>query len=229
MIAAMFLAHLVGDFVLQWDALARWKSRAWRGVAAHGVLVWLVTWAIAALFDPGWWPWALLIGVTHTLIDMAPLWLAGRVPAFTRLVADQAAHSLVILVALAASGYLPASDITYRLASVARDQRLQVVLLGYTFLTMPAWILVEFGVYGLVAGTAPDLAHAPNKYVGSLERTLITTCVLTGQFLLVPLVAAPRLVFEGAQVLGSQRTTVYLSEWLASTALAVAVGLWLRS
>jgi hypothetical protein len=87
---------------------------------------------------------------------------------------------------------------------------------------------VEFGVYGLVAGTAPDLARAPNKYVGSLERALITTCVLTGQFLLVPLVAAPRMVFEGAQVLGSQRTTVYLSEWLASVTLAVAVGLWLR-
>ena len=228
MIAAMFLAHLVGDFVLQWDRLARWKGRAWQGVVAHGAIVWLVTWAVSAVFDRGWWPWALFIGVTHTLIDMAPLTPAKRVPAFTRLVADQAVHSFVIVAALAASGYLPASDISAGLAGVAHDQRLQVVLLGYTFLTMPAWILVEFGVYGLVAGTAPDMARAPNKYVGSLERALITTCVLTGQFLLVPLVAAPRLVLEGAQVLGSQRTTVYLSEWLASVTLAVAVGLWLR-
>lgn len=228
MIAAMFFAHLVGDFVLQWDRLARWKGRAWQGVVAHGTVVWLVAWAVSAVFDPDWWPWALFIGVTHTLIDLAPLTVAKRVPAFTRLVVDQVAHSLVIVVALAASGYLVAGEVASGLAAVLHDGRLQAVLLGYTFLTMPAWILVEFGVYGLVAGTAPDLARAPNKYVGSLERALITTCVLTGQFLLVPLVAAPRMVFEGAQVLGSQRTTVYLSEWLASVTLAVAVGLWLR-
>jgi hypothetical protein len=27
MVATMFLAHLVGDYVLQWDGLAQWKSR----------------------------------------------------------------------------------------------------------------------------------------------------------------------------------------------------------
>jgi hypothetical protein len=27
MVIGMFLAHLVGDYILQWDGLARWKSR----------------------------------------------------------------------------------------------------------------------------------------------------------------------------------------------------------
>jgi hypothetical protein len=39
MIVALFLAHLVGDYVLQWDKLANWKSRALPGVLAHGLIV----------------------------------------------------------------------------------------------------------------------------------------------------------------------------------------------
>ncbi len=52
--------------------------------------------------------------------------------------------------------------------------------------------------------------------------------MLLGQFALVPLVALPRLVFEGPQVMGTQRVTLYVAEWLASVAVAVAVGLGLR-
>jgi len=64
--------------------------------------------------------------------------------------------------------------------------------------------------------------------VGILERGLITTLVLLGQFVLVPLVALPRLLVEGPRVVNSQRKIVYAAEWLASIALAVVVGLGLR-
>ena len=100
--------------------------------------------------------------------------------------------------------------------------------MGYAFLTMPAWILVEFLVYGLVNGSAPDFSQAANKYVSSLERGLMTTCILTGQMGLVPRVALPRLVFEGPRVKDSRQATLYVAELLASVALAVAIGLALR-
>jgi len=44
----------------------------------------------------------------------------------------------------------------------------------------------------------------------------------------VPLVALPRLFFEGPYVQGTSRTTLYVSELLASVGLAVAIGLALR-
>lgn len=60
----------------------------------------------------------------------------------------------------------------------------------YVLVAIPAWILVEFSVYGLLNGTPPDFARiGPYKYVGTLERWLMTTFVLTGQLVLVPLVA----------------------------------------
>lgn len=39
MIAAMLLAHIVVDYVLQWDGLARWKSERLSGVIVHGGIV----------------------------------------------------------------------------------------------------------------------------------------------------------------------------------------------
>ena len=58
MITAVLLAHLVGDYILQWNALAILKSKALKGVIAHGAIVWAVTWLMTALFNPAWWPWA---------------------------------------------------------------------------------------------------------------------------------------------------------------------------
>jgi len=36
MVIAMLFAHFVGDYVLQWDSLARWKASLSRGPACTG-------------------------------------------------------------------------------------------------------------------------------------------------------------------------------------------------
>ncbi len=235
MVIAMYLAHLVGDYVLQWDALARWKSRELKGVLAHGMIVLAVTWLLSLPFDAGWWPWALVIGLTHTAVDAATLWLGKRIPmqgngalALARYLIDQVAHFGIITLVLMGSGYLAMPSGTAGLMAELRHHRLLVLALGYTFVTLPAWILVQFAVYGLVNGSAPDFSRSANKYVGILERGLITTCVITGQFLLVPLVTLPRLILEGPQVRGSNQAVLYVTELLASVTLAVAIGLALR-
>ena len=230
MITAVFLSHLVGDYILQWNALAILKSRALKGVLVHGAIVWAVTWLITAGFDPAWWPWALFIGVTHTLVDALPLWLGKYVTPMQRFVLDQAVHVGLLLLALGASGYLGEVRLADSLAAGLQDYRLLTFALGYAFITMPAWVLVEFVAYGAVRGPAPDFPPTANKFVGILERSLITTCVVLGQFTLVPLVALPRLVFQGRQVLGAQpqRAIPYVAELLTSVALAVIIGLWLR-
>jgi hypothetical protein len=47
--------------------------------------------------------------------------------------------------------------------------------------------------------------------------------------MLVPIVALPRLVFEGPRQMGKPNTTPYLAEVLASLAAAVAIGLLLKA
>lgn len=235
MIIAMLLAHLVGDYILQWDTLAYRKSREIKGVLLHGGIVTAVTVLFALPFDAAWWPWALGIGAVHTAIDAG--WLgvnrryqirSGRYP-IVRLIIDQLLHLSVIAFALIASGVIgpnPLGD----LITTAITHRWLSVALGYAFITLPAWILIEFTFYALINGSAPDFAQAAkNKYPGSLERGLMMTFVLLGQFALVPLVALPRLVLDSPTVIGQPRATLYLAEWLGSLAVAVAIGLMLKN
>ncbi|HLF28806.1 MAG TPA: DUF3307 domain-containing protein [Anaerolineae bacterium] len=228
MVLALYLSHLVADYWLQWDGLARWKSRAYLGVLAHGLIVLLVTWLFSLPFDASWWPWVLFIWLTHTIVDAMRLRLGSYFPALPLFLLDQTVHLSLITFALAASGYLSAPERLADLLPLLRDDRVLTFALGLAFVTMPAWVLVEFATYGLLHGSAPDFAHAPNKYVSSLERGLMTVLVVLGQFTLVPLVALPRLAVEWRQVSNGPRGTIYVAELLASIALAVVVGLGLR-
>ena len=80
---------------------------------------------------------------------------------------------------------------------------------------------------GLVQGSAPQFGDS-SKYLGIMERVLMTTFVAIGQYLLVPLVILPRLVMEWPQVANDKRAPVYLAELLASVILSVLVGLLFR-
>jgi hypothetical protein len=170
MVVTMFLAHLVGDYVLQWDSLARWKSRELKGVLVHGLIVGAVAWLFSLPFDRGWWPWVLVIWLTHVVVDAIPLALSKRISfnglgtaALVRFLTDQGIHVAVILTVLVCSGFLAVPSLTSDLLAALRNNRWLAITLGYAFITMPAWILVEFLVYGLVNGSAPDFSQSVSE------------------------------------------------------------------
>jgi hypothetical protein len=246
MVLAMLLAHLVGDYILQWDSLSRWKSEAFSGVLVHGLIVTVVTLLFALPFDPSWWPWAIFIGVTHTIIDGIELPIRRRLAtqdssqaALTLFITDQVAHITIIVLALIWSGYLHAPALLEGLAAAAGENPLLAFIAAYAFLTMPAWIITKFFAHGLVDDSAPDFSLSfSNKYFGMLERGLIATLILFGQFLLVPVVALPRIFLQWSQTKKTNATDpesarklnfLYIAEVLTSIALAIAIGLGLRN
>lgn len=242
----MLLAHLVGDYILQWDNLSRWKSEAFGGVLVHGLIVTAVTLLFALPFDRGWWPWAIFIGVTHTIIDGIELPIRRRLTvqdsgqaALALFIADQVAHLTIIALALIWSGYLIAPALLDGLANASSENPLLTFVVAYAFLTMPAWIITKFFVYGLVDDSAPDFSLTfSNKYFAMLERSLIATLILFGQFLFVPLVALPRIILQWSQTTkvsdadparARKLNFLYVAELLTSIALAIAIGLGLRN
>lgn len=229
MVIAMFLAHLVGDYVLQWDALAQWKSRELKGVIAHSIVLFAVTALFAAPFGADWWWGVLLISVSHFLVDAVQFLFRPPIPPLLRFIIDQALHLFFILAALVAGGYLVWGEMWAGIVAGAHQTPLLTALLGYAFITMPTWVLLKFVVYGLLKGQPPNFPAGPNKYVGITERVLITTLVLFGQVLLVPLVALPRLVMEWPRVVRGGGDVVYLAELVSSVVLAVVVGLALST
>lgn len=227
MIIAMYLAHLVGDYILQWNSLAAWKSREMKGVIAHCLVVFAITWLFILPFNPNWWPWVIFIGVAHFFIDAFQLRFKLPIPELARFSLDQLAHFIVITIALAGGGYLDLAALLHSSQTVLQSDLLLIYLLGYAFVTMPAWVLVKFTAYGLVQGSAPQFGDS-SKYLGIMERLLMTTFVAIGQYLLVPVVILPRLLMEWPQVANDERAPVYLAELLTSVILAVVVGILLR-
>lgn len=228
MVLAMILAHLVGDYILQTDRLAYWKSRDLRGVLAHGLIVTAVTALFALPFKPFWWQGVLFIGLTHTAIDAAQLRFKPPIAPVFRFFIDQLLHFLTLFAALAAGGYL-INSAAEPLYGVDR-QMLMVYAVGYAFVTMPAWVLLKFVGSALVEGGGPAFPdNVVNKYTGIAERVLILTVVLAGQYLLIPLLAMPRFIIERKEMANSRQRPLYLFESLVGITLAVVVGLLLRA
>lgn len=234
MITAMFLAHLVGDYILQWNALAAWKSRSQKGILLHGLIVLFVAWLFSLPYDPAWWRWVLLIGVSHTVVDGAHLAMAKRFKwvrqglwTQVRFVVDQTVHLGVIAFALAASGYLSVGTLLLDVLAGLRSEPWLTYLLGYAFVMMPAWVIGKYLVYALVSGGAPDFAAGANKYLGILERVLITTLIVLGQYVFIPLITVPHFLWrrrDGDRLCGR----LYRAEVATGVLLAIIVGLGLR-
>src|SRR5687768_1534751 len=95
----LFLAHLVGDFILQpesWvtdKAIKKHRSaRLYIHALLHGLLTWLLVW------DLSFWLAALAISATHLLIDLAKVIFQKTNNKMTWFVVDQVLHIMVLLV-----------------------------------------------------------------------------------------------------------------------------------
>jgi hypothetical protein len=141
---------------------------------------------------------------------------------------DQAVHLLTIAAALSWSGWLqPRPAETVWGLWLQSDHHLTIVA-GYVLLTMPAWVLVHFVVRGMGAESTSLPGRPGEKYLGMIERALIATFVLLGQFILVPLVVVPRLALDGYGGNLTRERLGYLNELLMSVSLALAVAVSAR-
>ncbi len=231
----MLLAHLLGDYVFQWGFIARWKTRSLVGVLAHGSIVTLTALACAGLTAPSWWPYAALIGLIHTAIDLVRArFLHTTNPTWELLwyLLDQLSH-LAVIVLVVAWGGDPLLVEPGRAAGLLADRRVLTYATGYLFLTRPAWVLLRFLVRGLWGQEAAPCLGEGEMHGPMTERVLIATCMLSGQFYLVPLVLLPRRLVpirvQGSGVGMLVRPSGHWAETLLSALLAVAIGLVLRA
>jgi hypothetical protein len=235
MLYVILLAHLLGDYLFQTGAIARWKARSVMGVLAHGGIVTITTLTCTALVDPPWWPYALLIGLFHAAIDLVRARLLRPVNPTWELawyLVDQLAHLTVIALVVTWSG-APSQLKLAGIAGFLADQRLLAFVIGYLLLTNPAWVLLRFAVRGMWGPDAAPRLDQGEKYGPMVERVLIATCVLIGQFHLIPFVLLPRRLtpirVQGRGVGVLLRPAGHWAETALSILLAMGVGLVLRA
>lgn len=238
MLAILIISHLLGDYIFQFDVIARWKARSIWGVVAHGGIVTLTTLVCVLAVYSVWWPYAVLIGLLHTLIDIVRarlLHTRNTKEDLAWFLLDQATHLAVIFGAVQATDAPALADLGGLVApalSPLVTANVLIPVIAYLLLFQPAWVGLRFIVRGLYgADAAPNLGLG-EKYQPMVERFLIATCVCFGYFYLIPLVLLPRRITR-LQAQGSSFgvmlcMTTHWSETVLGVGLAVAAGLAAR-
>jgi hypothetical protein len=220
----------VGDFVLQTNNLAhskeKYKLRSYHlylHAGIHGILSWLILWSLE------YWYVALVIFITHLLIDTGKLYVTTKKNNRWLFLVDQLLHIAVILLL----------TITIDQISIALSQdfvqALWPLILCLLFITSPVAIMLKIfftrwklteddtGFYGL---------KNAGKWIGAIERLLVFLFIITDNFSAVGLLLTAKSVFRFGDL--SKAKNMKLTEYvligtLLSFGIAILVGLLFKN
>ena len=226
----LFLAHLIGDFLLQplsWvKAKEQKKLRAWQlyvHALLHGVLVMILIWNIQFI------GWALLITVVHLIIDALKCLLQNRKNQRWLFFIDQLVHLCSI--------YLIWLYYQSRLISFSFLQNVKVIFLVtlLVLLTRPVSLAVKIFISKWTpdteAGDDMISLQSAGEYIGILERLLVFVFMINNQWQAVGFLLAAKSVFRfgNLQEAKDRKLTEYvLIGTLASFGIAVLTGMAYR-
>jgi hypothetical protein len=218
----LILAHLLTDFVLQ---PTKWiESRNKKHFqSVHLYLHGLVT-GLAALLLIGlhyWWV-AIIIWITHTLIDG---WKSYRPNETKYFLIDQCLHLLVIFTCWYIV-YLNFDDIISAWEVINTKSTL-IIITAYVFVSFPASILIGqlTKKWRDQIPDAPTLGNA-GKWIGIIERIIILTLVFNHQYAAMGLLITAKSLLRFSEANRAEIKTEYLLiGTLISITLAILVGL----
>ena len=179
--ANLLLAHLVGDFLLQSNALCESKERKHQKSAfmyVHALIIALLSWV--AIGNYQLWGYAVIIGVTHLMIDIAKSYV--KTQTLVWFVGDQILHIFVLLIVtyLIGNGWEQFTWIPQKYALI-----LPAFLSAVIICTKPANIFIKM----ILTRYEIDLPKAKDKelknagaLIGNLERLLSLVLIIAGQF-----------------------------------------------
>ncbi|WP_027377438.1 DUF3307 domain-containing protein [Kaistella palustris] len=227
----LILAHLLGDFLLQptsW-VLAKEKKKSasiylYLHVLVHTLLTFIFLWDLNL-----WWI-ALIIGVTHFLIDAAKLHFQTAKTKRNWFFIDQLLHLLVI--AGISVFYFP----YFTWSDVLNQEHLKIFT-ALIFLTVPSSIfiktLISLWTPVIVEHSKIQTESLVNagKYIGILERLLVFVFILVNHWEGVGFMIAAKSVFRFSDLAEAKQrklTEYVLIGTLLSFGIAVLTGIFVK-
>jgi hypothetical protein len=176
LLTKLLLAHLAGDFLFQpesWvldkESKKHRSTRLYLHVLIHGVLTMLLVWDITF-----WFP-ALLIVISHYIIDLTKIVFQKPQNKNRWFAADQVLH-LIVLVLVWLAWQNPSLSL-----KTIDTQTLLIVITGIIFLTNPSSIIIRTLISQWTPDTMYNLKSSlpdAGKFIGILERVLVFAFVL---------------------------------------------------
>lgn len=222
----LILAHLVTDFILQpksWVEDRNQKHFASFRLYLHGA----ITGAVALLMI-GWqyWMLALVILVTHTLIDG---WKSYQKVNARYFLIDQLMH-LLIIVGCWYFTFIKWEDVQAAVHQLNVQSNTWKTITAFIFLTTPAGILIGqlTKKWRDKIENAESLANA-GKWIGIVERIIILIFVLQGQYSAISLLVAAKGIIRFNEKDRLEIKTEYLViGTLMSIGLAIVTGIAIK-
>ena len=190
----LVLAHLVGDFILQFTSWVKAKEKKkWKAyqlylhALLHGVLMLLLIWEVTFI------PWAILLAIIHLVIDGVKLVLQSNKTKRGYFFADQIAHLISIYVIYRLYSGTSIVDSSY----FSEANFLLITML--VFLTTPASYITSTFITRWAPHTeddSDDSLRDAGKYIGMLERLLAFVFVITGNWGAVGFLLAAKSIFR---------------------------------
>jgi hypothetical protein len=198
----LVLAHLIGDFFLQPQKWVKDKEKkkfksVWLyvHVAMHIALMFLIVW------DLSYTTLLLSIGLAHLIIDGLKLILQGKKTKRLFFFIDQLLH-LISILALTILLYQDDFEFTLKLSE---NHLLLVICLS--FLTIPTSIIMKtiFSKWNISKLTKDNESlKDAGKYIGVLERLLVFTFIIVGQWGAVGFLITAKSVFRFGDLTASK-------------------------
>jgi len=221
----LFLAHIIGDFLLQpkrWVIQKEVKKAAsgflYLHILIHFLLIILLLWNIE------YWKIALIIAVSHYVIDLlkiyaTPLFKNKSIPFFI----DQFLHIAVLYICAYYSNLMD--------HTISLIQQIDWALLtAIVFVTYPAAIIMSILLEGMSNQINLDHKSLPNagKYIGIIERLFVLIFIIMGRWEAIGLLITAKSVFRfnDLKESNSRKLTEYiLIGTLLSFGIAILTGI----
>lgn len=219
---AFFAAHLISDFILQFDAITKGKRGTSRGkkagaFTAHGLIVGIISVGLVAPNTCVQWIGIFAIVFSHIAIDFIKMksdvngWFGQKRGNLWTFVADQALHvAIIALVVFLSFDTFNQWGWMQRIATHEQTQQLYIVISGYIVTTRVGQFVIKMFMAGLNSNTSAsgqgknakeenekeeELENA-GAWIGLLERNLVFLLVFTESLAAVGFLVAAKSVLR---------------------------------
>lgn len=226
----LILAHLLGDFILQPNSwVADKENYKLKSKFLYFHILIHIALSLIFLWDLKLWWVAVLVGITHFIIDAAKLTFQKVKTKKRWFFIDQFLHVLVI-----GGVSLYFQEFSF---SFLQNQEFLKLIMAALFLTTPASIFIKILLSSWTP--APDGPNtiqteslsSAGKYIGILERLLVFTFIMVNHWEGVGFMVAAKSVFrfsDLAQAKQRKLTEYVLIGTLLSFGLAVLTGIIIK-
>ncbi len=221
----LFLAHLLGDFLLQpnrWVIHKEANKIASKYLYMHTLVHFAVT--MLLLWDLDYWMLALIIAISHFIIDLGKLYSNSLFSTkATPFFIDQLLHIIVLF-----TGAYYGNVLGQTMSII--DSIDWVLVTVVVFLSFPSAILMTKLLEGMSSKIELDHKSLPNagKYIGIIERLFVLIFIILGRWEAIGLLITAKSVFRFNDLKESNNrklTEYILIGTLLSFGIAIVTGI----